>query len=88
MSSSRMVRKQIYLTPEQDRLLAVRAAQMGCTQSEVIRSAIDLALDEHVRGARDTILREAAGIWRDRGDLPAFDALRSESDDRVDADVR
>lgn len=82
MSTDRMVRKQIYLTVEQDRLLALRAAQLGCTQSEVIRSAIELALESQVRSARDTILREAFGIWAERDDLPDFDALRRESDDR------
>lgn len=77
-----MVRKQIYLTAEQDRLLSLRAAQRGCTQSEVIREAIDLALESQVRAARDLLLKEAFGIWADRDDLPDFSELRRESDDR------
>jgi hypothetical protein len=36
----RMVRKQIYIEPEQDALLKRRAAELGVTESEFIRRAI------------------------------------------------
>ena len=42
-----MVRKQVYLEPEQDRKLKAIASLRRCTEAEVIRDAVDrLALDE------------------------------------------
>lgn len=38
---SRMVRKQIYIEPRQDELLKRRARELGVTESDLIRSAID-----------------------------------------------
>jgi hypothetical protein len=35
----RMVRKQVYIEPEQDALLKRRAAQLGVTEAELIRRA-------------------------------------------------
>jgi hypothetical protein len=77
-----MIRKQIYLTAEQDRLIALRADELGCTQSEVIRMALDLVADASARSDRGAVVREVFGVWKDRADLPDFDALRRESDDR------
>ncbi len=79
-----MVRKQIYVTPEQDRLLALRAGQLGVTQSEVIRRALENVADTFTVEARKEVLREVAGIWRDRKDLPDFAKLRREGDERID----
>ncbi len=39
---SRMVRKQVYITSEQQRLLKRRAKALGVTESEVLRRGIDL----------------------------------------------
>jgi hypothetical protein len=36
-----MVRKQVYLGRDQDRKLKALAARRGCTESEVIREAVD-----------------------------------------------
>ena len=42
-----MVRKQVYLEPEQDRKLKAIAAQRQCTEAEVIRDALNrLPLEE------------------------------------------
>ena len=38
---SRMVRKQIYIEPRQDELLKRRARELGVTEAELIRQAID-----------------------------------------------
>jgi len=38
---SRMVRKQIYIEPEQERLLKRRAKELGVTESDLIRRGID-----------------------------------------------
>jgi Arc/MetJ-type ribon-helix-helix transcriptional regulator len=75
-----MVRTQIYLTENQHEELAAIAKSAGKKQSELIREAIDLLIDQAGSGRRETVLREAAGIWKDRTDLPDFKAIRSEWD--------
>lgn len=75
-----MVRTQIYLTEEQrDELVAI-AKTLGKKQSELIREAIDRLIDRAGSSRRDAVLREAAGIWKDRTDLPDFKAIRAEWD--------
>ena len=41
---SRMVRKQVYIEPEQEKLLKQRARELGVTESEVIRRGIEQEL--------------------------------------------
>jgi hypothetical protein len=75
-----MVRTQIYLTENQrDKLVAIAKA-VGKKQSELIREAIDRLIDQTGRGRRELVLRKAAGIWKDRTDLPDFNAIRAEWD--------
>ena len=75
-----MVRTQVYLTERQrDRLVAIGRAERK-RQSELIRDAIDLLIDQTGRGWRESVLRKSAGIWKDRRDLPDFGAIRSEWD--------
>jgi len=73
-----MVRTQIYLTERQRDELAALAKIIGKKQSELIREAVDRLIDEEGRDRREAVLREAAGIWKDRTDLPDFKALRAE----------
>jgi len=75
-----MVRTQIYLTDRQRIELEILAKTLGKKQSELIREAVDRLIDQTGRSRRDSILREAAGIWKDRTDLPDFSAMRSEWD--------
>ena len=71
-----MVRTQIYLTEdERDGLDAVGKAT-GKRQSELIRDAVDRFLDLAQGNRRAAILKEAAGLWRNRSDLPDFAAAR------------
>lgn len=72
-----MVRTQIYLTERQRNELAAIAKMAGKKQSEIIREAIDLFIDQASRSRREAILNKAAGMWRDRTDLPNFKALRA-----------
>jgi Arc/MetJ-type ribon-helix-helix transcriptional regulator len=61
---------------QRDGLKAVAKA-VGKKQSELIREAIDRLIEEVSGGRRETVLREAAGIWKDRKDLPDFRAVRA-----------
>ncbi|RPI76773.1 MAG: ribbon-helix-helix domain-containing protein [Desulfobacteraceae bacterium] len=75
-----MVRTQIYLTENQRDELVTLAKTVGKKQSELIREAIDRLIDQTGRGRRELVLRKAAGIWKDRKDLPDFKAIRAEWD--------
>jgi len=75
-----MVRTQIYITERQRDELAAIAKAGGKKQSELIREAIDRLIDESGGSRREAVLRESAGIWKDRTDLPDFKATRAEWD--------
>ncbi len=75
-----MVRTQIYLTERQRAELAALARNGGKRQSELIREAIDRFIEITSRHRRKEILRETAGIWRDRSDLLDFEVVRAEWD--------
>jgi hypothetical protein len=75
-----VVRTQIYLTENQRNELATMAKAIGKKQSELIREAIDRLIDQTGRGRRESVLRKAVGIWKDRTDLPDFNTIRSEWD--------
>ena len=75
-----MIRTQIYLTDKQRAKLAVIAKNSGKKQSEIIREAVDQLIDQSSRSQKKMVLQKAAGIWKNRSDLPEFRALRSEWD--------
>ena len=75
-----MIRTQIYLTDRQRAELAALSKALGKKQSELIREAVDRLIEEMSGSRREAVLREAAGIWRNRKDLPDFRALRAEWD--------
>jgi len=68
------------LTENQRDELVTLAKTVGKKQSELIREAIDRLIDQTGRGRRELVLRKAAGIWKDRKDLPDFKAIRAEWD--------
>ncbi len=71
-----MVRTQIYLTEKERNGLDRVAASTGKKQAELIREAVDLFLEQMSSEWRNSVLRETAGLWRDRQDLPDFEAER------------
>lgn len=71
-----MVRTQIYLTEQEKRGLDQVALSTGKKQAELIREAVDRFLDEASSEWRSNILKEAAGLWATREDLPNFEAGR------------
>ena len=75
-----MIRTQIYLTDKQRSELSVIAKNLGKKQSEIIREAIDRLIDQAGSNRKESTLQEAAGIWKNRKDLPDFRSLRSEWD--------
>jgi predicted transcriptional regulator len=75
-----MVRTQIYLTEEEQAALRSLSRKTGRTQSELIRQAIDSFLAEENEFDRSVLLSQARGLWKDRSDLPDFQALRREWD--------
>ena len=75
-----MVRTQIYLTEHQRDELAAIAKTVGKKQSELIREAVDRLIEEEGQVKRKMVLRQAAGMWKDRTDLPDFKTTRAEWD--------
>jgi hypothetical protein len=75
-----MVRTQIYLTEYQREKLAVIAKSSGKKQSEIIREAIERFIGESGSSHRESVIHEAAGIWKNRDDLPDFKSIRAEWD--------
>ncbi len=77
-----MIRTQIYLTDKQRSELAIIAKNLGKTQSEIIRDAIDhlININQADQNKKKIALQKAAGIWKNRTDLTDFRAMRSEWD--------
>lgn len=75
-----MRRTQIYLTEYEHRQLHALSRRKGASLSELIRGAIDQMLSRSKNLDRLEIMRQARGIWKDRGDLPNFSRLRDEFD--------
>ena len=75
-----MKRVQIYLTDEEKQAISEIAARRGRSQSELIREAIDAYIVHETAAGKAEILARAAGLWREREDLPDFAALRASWD--------
>lgn len=75
-----MKRTQIYLTEKEQLELENLSEQKGTSKSALIREAVDEYLAKHSEERRKEVLERAAGIWKDRDDLPDFDKLRKEWD--------
>ena len=80
ISRQSMHRTQIYISSEERQGLQALARQVGRSQSDLIREAIDGFLERHRPGERLSRLRRARGLWRDREDIPSLAVLREELD--------
>jgi len=72
-----MVRTQVYLTKKERDALAVLAKTTGKRQSELIRQAVDRLIEQSSAKQQNAALEQAAGLWKDRDDLPDFRAVRA-----------
>ena len=75
-----MVRTQIYLSREERTGLQAVSRLTGKKQSELIRDAVDRFLEAAGEEHRKAALQEAAGIWRNRRDMPDFAKVRKSLD--------
>ena len=72
---TKMVRKQIFITTEQNKRLKARAAAIGVSEAELIRAGIDLRLHEQGEKQKawsDTVAETVAklsGSWAERENL-------------------
>ncbi|MBI2190675.1 MAG: ribbon-helix-helix domain-containing protein [Planctomycetes bacterium] len=73
-----MLRTQVYLTEKERSELAILAEATGKKLSELIREAVDRLIEESSASRRATVLDRAAGLWKNRDDLPDFRAIRAE----------
>ena len=72
---NKMVRKQVFITAEQNKKLKARAAATGVAEAELIRAGIDLRLEQISQEQRDwqKVVKETigklSGAWAERDDL-------------------
>lgn len=71
-----MVRTQVDLTEREREGLTDLAKRSGKKRSELIRQAVDRLIEESSRERREAALARVAGMWKDRNDLPDFEAMR------------
>ena len=70
---TKMIRKQLFITAEQDRKLKQRAAAAGVSEAELIRAGIDLQLEGKAEKTDWRSLAERlSGSWAEREDLDDF----------------
>ena len=73
-----MIRTQVYLTDKQRAELLTISKTLGKKQSELIREAVDYYIDYISNDRKKAVLQEAAGLWKNRDDLPNFDDMRKD----------
>ena len=72
---SKMVRKQVFITVEQNKKLKARAAATGVAEAELIRAGIDLRLEKEPEQQRawravvDETVAKLSGAWAERENL-------------------
>lgn len=76
-----MVRKQVFITAEQNRRLKEAAAASGKPEGEIIREGLDQLLSEKSRQAEDWKAgwQQAAGMWSDYPEIERIMARRRDA---------
>jgi hypothetical protein len=72
-----MIRTQIYLSETEKTGLSRAAAKTGLSQSDLIRRAIDVFINGEQDEDRSRVIRDVAGVWTGRDDLPDVNELRA-----------
>ncbi|MGI8979473.1 MAG: hypothetical protein ACR2FY_09630 [Pirellulaceae bacterium] len=75
-----MVTAQITLSTAEGEALQALTETTGKTQDALLHEAVRQFLGSTPPHDRLSLLRQARGIWKDRTDLPDFQALRAEMD--------
>lgn len=78
-----MKRTQIYLTEEEQKELDRLSEERGVSKSSIVREAVDEYIAKFSAEHRREVFDRAAGMWKNRDDLPDFEEIRKEGD-RVD----
>jgi hypothetical protein len=76
---TKMVRKQLFITAEQNRLIKARAAATDRSEGEVMRRGINRELEDksaESEGDWKDAWRQAFGMWKDRDDVEELYAER------------
>src|SRR6476620_8191115 len=71
---------QVDLDERSSAALDAIARETGKTPDQLIHEAVEDLIRRHQPFDRRDLLRQARGMWKDRGDLPDFDLIRSELD--------
>jgi predicted transcriptional regulator len=73
-----MIRVQIYLSEKEKEAIQAIALEIGKSQSQLIRQAVDQFIEKFKEPDTKKFLQQAKGLWKDRQDLPDFSRLRQE----------
>lgn len=67
----RMVRKQLLISPDQNRRIGIVASEQGRSESEIVRDALDAWLAAAPQGEESwkSAWLGTAGLWSDRTDI-------------------
>lgn len=65
----RMVRKQVYIEPEQDELLKRLSKELGVTEAALVRRALDSLAEPDDEIARQQALQELFAFMRERATM-------------------
>lgn len=73
-----MTGSQVFLTDSELQMLHSMSQLTGKTENELLHEALDLLKVQVELESRQSLLRPARGMWRDRDDLPSLRDLRNE----------
>jgi hypothetical protein len=75
-----MLTAHITLTETESRIIQDITKSTGKTLDDVVHEAIEQFIVRSTSQDRSAVLQQARGMWKDRDDLPDFEAMRREWD--------